>query len=485
MRRDFPRVLLLCLVVIGVAPLQAADRPNILFVAIDDLNDWVGCMGGHPDAVTPNIDRLARRGTLFTNAHTAAPICGPSRAAIMTGQFPATTGIYGQINDTKLRKFVQEHGNLVLLPEQFAHDGYHTMSVGKIFHQGGGAGAFDEDGGRMGGVGPKPGKRFNYNPEWFEHKKGNTQTDWGAYPERDDQMPDYKTADWAIERLGRSYDKPFFLAVGFQRPHVPWYVPQKWFDRFDREKLTLPPYKADDLDDVPATGRAVNEAPMMPDTEWAIEQNQWRKIIQAYLVSTTFADAQLGRVLDALARSPYADNTIIVLWTDHGYHIGEKNRFAKQTVWERSTRTPLVIAGPKLPAGQRVEAPVSLVDMYPTLLDLASVPAPPQKLEGHSLTPLLRDPETDWPHVALTTYGWSNHSLRGPRYRYIRYEDGSEELYDHRNDPNEWHNLAGDPAHSAVIERLEKHLPDRNARWSKYSHYNFNQYLINNRAEHR
>lgn len=462
-----------------------ADPPNILFIAVDDLNDFVACMGGHPDAVSPNIDRLARRGTLFTNAHAAAPICGPSRAALMIGQHPATTGIYGQINDKDLQRFIKQRGRTALMSTWFADHGYHTMSVGKIYHQGGGAGAFEEDGGRMGGVGPKPARRMNYDPAWFADKRGSTQTDWGAFPDRDDAMPDYKSADWAIQRLQRQYDKPFFLAVGIQRPHVPWHVPRKWFDQFKRDQLATPPYKPGDLDDVPPTGIAVNEAPMMPDTEWAIANDHWRAMIQAYLACVMFADAQIGRVLDALDKSPYAGNTIIVLWGDHGYHLGEKNLFSKQTLWERSSRTPLIIAGPNLPAGQRVAQPVSLVDLYPTLLEMTSLPAPPQTLEGHSLTPLLRDPSSSWPHLAMINYGWKNTALRDARYRYIEYEDGSAELYDHQTDPNEWHNRATDPEDAPVIARFKSHLPAHHANWSQFSHYDFNEYLTSNRANHR
>ena len=482
------RILAVLLVAIGSGPIQfasAAERPNILFIAVDDLNDFVGCMGGHPDAVTPNIDRLARRGTLFTNAHCAAPICGPSRAALMIGQHPATTGIYGQIHDKDLQRYIKQRGQTALMSTWFADHGYHTMCVGKIYHQGGGAGAFEEDGGRMGAFGPKPAKRMNYDPAWFDNKHGHTQTDWGAFPDRDDDMPDYKSADWAIQRLQRQYDKPFFLAVGMQRPHVPWHVPQKWFDKFQRDALTMPAYQRDDLADVPPAGVAVNEAPMMPDTEWAIANKQWPAIIQAYLACVMFADAQVGRVLDALDDSPYADNTIIVLWSDHGYHLGEKNHFSKQTLWERSSHMPLIIAGPNLPDGQRVAAPVSLVDLYPTLLEMTSLPSPPQTLEGHSLTPLLRDPAADWPHMAMTNYGWKNTALRDARYRYIQYDDGSNELYDHQVDPNEWHNLADDPASAAVVKRFQSHLPKRHAKWSQFSRYDFNEYLTANRENHR
>ncbi len=447
--------------------------PNVLFLAVDDLNCWLGCMGGHPQAKTPNMDRLAARGCVFHNAHCQAPICGPSRASLMSGYLPSTTGIYGQIKGSDLRAASPETGSTPFLPEWFARNGFHTMGVGKLFHSEAPDGNFAESGGRMARSRQKPEKRMNWD-------RVGTGTDWGPFPEADEQMQDFNTAQWAVERLQRQYDRPFFLGAGFFRPHVPWHVPKKWFDLFPPEDLELPPYLPGDQDDVPAVSRALHALPMMPTADWAFESGQWKYIVQAYLACIAFVDAQVGKVLDALDASPYADSTYIVLWGDHGYHIGEKNRFGKHSVWEEATRTPLIVAGPGIPAGN-THKPAGLIDIYPTLLDLCGLPENPAN-EGRSLRPLLEDPDAaEWPHVALTTYGRNNHAVRDERYRYIRYEDGSEELYDHEDDAHEWNNIADDPAHREVKERLATHLPEVNVPWSKKSRYDYNDYLTDHR----
>lgn len=446
--------------------------PDVLLIMVDDLNDWIGCMGGHPQAKTPNIDRLAARGVTFMNAHCQAPICGPSRASLMTGLLPSTTGIYGQISDRKLRGASDAVEGVPFLPEALGH---FSMGVGKLFHNHAPEGVFDESGGRESGFGPKPPKRL----KWDRQK---TSTDWGPFPERDEEMPDFRTADWAVERLqGERRDgSPFFLAVGFLRPHVPWHVPKKWFDLYPPDELETPPYLPGDQNDVPEISRRLHEVPMMPTTEWAKESGEWRNIVQAYLACVSFVDHQVGRVLNALDASEFADNTIVVLCGDHGYHIGEKNRFAKHSVWEEATRTPLILAGPGIQEGRKCSKPVGLIDLYPTVLDLCGE-TPQSSNEGHSLKPLLEDPGAEWDHVAITTYGRNNHAVRNEHFRYIRYEDGSEELYDHRDDDAEWKNLADDPGSAAVKQELASRLPAQNAPWSPSSIYDYNDYL----KEHR
>lgn len=461
----------------AVLPVSCAGQqkhPNILFIAIDDLNDWIGCMGGHPNTKTPNLDRLAARSTLFTNAHCQAPLCGPSRASLMTGLYPFTTGIYGQINDNKIRQSNEATQKAIFLPEYLRDNGYKTMAIGKLFHKHVPDGTVDVSGGRVPGFGPKPEKNFVWDSE-------GTSTDWGPFPDRDEKMPDFQSAAWAVERLGEKHDRPFFLGVGFLRPHVPWYVPQKWFDLFPLEEIKTPPYLPDDYNDLPEIAIKVAEVPMMPTTEWAIKNKQWKKIVQAYLACVAFVDAQVGRVLDALEKSGYGDNTLIVLWSDHGYHIGEKNRFAKHSIWERATRTVLMISGPGLPENRRCAKPVGLIDMYPTILDLAGLPGNPGN-EGHSLKPLLEEPDREWPYAAITTYGRNNHAVRDEFFRYIRYEDGSEELYDHRQDANEWTNLAGNPDFAEVKKRLAGFLPRNNAPWAKTSQYDINDFFTRQRA---
>jgi arylsulfatase A-like enzyme len=466
-------VLLLAL----AAALPAAERPNVLFLAVDDLNDWVGCMGGHPDARTPNIDRLASRGTLFSNAHCQAPICGPSRASLMSGLYPSTTGVYGQINDDKLRSASPPMRDVPFLFEYFRGHGYKTMGVGKLFHQHAPEGQLDESGGRERGFGPSPEKHFKWEAK-------GTSTDWGAFPERDDQMPDFRSAEWAVERLGQTQDRPFFLAAGFLRPHVPWYVPSKWFDLHPPENLATPPYLATDYDDISELAKRLMAVPMMPTADWAQSSGEWKNIVQAYLASVSFADHYVGEVLKALDASPYADNTIVVLWGDHGYHIGEKNRFAKHSLWEEATHTPLIVSAPGFARGRRTSRAVELIDLYPTLVDLCGLPRNGRN-EGRSLRPLLEDPEADWPYAALTTYGYGNHAVRGERYRYIVYEDGSEELYDHEADPNEWRNLAAEPSMAAVKKRLRAHLPKTEAKWSPAAPYDYNDYLTDAFKRHK
>ena len=444
------------LVVAGAA--AEVERPNVLLIAIDDLNDWVGCLDGHPQAKTPNIDRLARRGTLFTNAHCQGPICGPSRASFLSGLYPHTTGIYDQ-PDGSLGADSKFVGSLI--PHYFARHGYITMAVGKITHGIPLSKVFSKAGPK-GNSGPKPKERFHYHlPDvpWT-----GTQTDWGAYPDSDRKMPDYQTADWAIAQLDASHTKPFFLAVGFRRPHVPLYVPEKWFEHFPLDQIELPTVRNDDLNDVPEIGRRLHEVPKYPKLDFLQrdDNRQFKLCVQAYLACTTFVDHQVGRVLAALEKSRHARDTVVVLFSDHGYHIGEKDRVCKHSLWEEATRVPLVIVRPGDTGGRQCAEPVGLIDLYPTLTDLCGLP-PESSNEGHSLRSLLDNQNSTWRPAILTTYARGNHALRSSRYRYIRYEDGSEELYDHAVDPNEWTNLAGRGNARPIIEEFRRQLPTSNA----------------------
>ena len=453
--------------------------PNVIFIAVDDLNDWLGCMNGHPNTKTPNMDKLASQGVLFTNAHCQAPLCGPSRASLMTGLRPSTTGIYGMIDDNKIKTDNPATEGIIFLPEYFKNHGYHTMGIGKLFHHHAPDGLFDESGGRYPGFGPTPKERFVWDGIGTSDpdKYGRTSTDWGAYPEVDSLMPDHHSASWTIERLNRDYKQPFFLAVGFLRPHVPWYVPQKWFDMHPVENLKMTPYKADDLEDIPSIGHQINDLPMMPTTEWAIENGEWANIIQAYLACVSFVDYQVGRVLDALENSKYADNTVIVLWSDHGYRLGEKGTFAKHALWEEATNAPLIFAAPNLPKGKVVDSPAEMLSIYPTLLDLCGFPAY-ERNEGINLVPLMHSEIPDDETYAITTFGMNNHGLRTSNYRYIQYEDGGEELYDHNADPNEWFNIAANPEKKAAKEKLKELLPEKNVKWNTHSSYTFQPYFV-------
>jgi iduronate 2-sulfatase len=459
---------------------QATTQPNILFIAIDDLNDWLGCMDGHPNAQTPHMDKLAAEGVLFTNAHCQAPLCGPSRASMMSGMRPSSTGIYGMIDDNLIRTDNPATEDVVFLPEFLKMHGYYTMGIGKLFHEHAPDNQFDESGGRYRGFGPSPKKKFVWHGDGGPGY-GRTSTDWGPYPEYDSLMPDHQSAEWAIERLNREYDQPFFLGVGFLRPHAPWYVPQHWFDLYNVDELAMPPYKADDLADVPPVALELNDLPMMPTTDWAIETDNWKDIVHAYLACVSFVDYQVGKIIDALKDSPHAENTIVVVWSDHGYRLGQKGTFAKHSLWEEATKAPLMFYGPGIKSGQVVSEAVEMLSIYPTLLELCGLPEH-GKNEGVTLVPFLKGQPVKKDHVAITTHGKDNHSVKFRNYRYTRYEDGGEELYDHTKDPNEWNNLAENPDYNRIKQQLMEHLPKVNLPWAEHSSYSFQPYFVNQKA---
>ena len=443
------------------------NPPNVLMISIDDLNDWVGVLGAHPDAQTPNIDRLAKEGILFTNAHCQAPICGPSRASLLSGLRPSTTGVYGQISDEDLRA-VPSFENIDFLPEYFKKNGYKTLGVGKIFHGHAPKGIFQHSGGRIKGFGPKPTKPFKWN------QKG-TSTDWGAFPQHDSLMNDYSYAQWTKKELQKKHDQPFFMAVGLIRPHVPWYAPKKWFDQYDVDKIALPQYDPDDFNDLPEIAKRIAYKGMMPTTDWAIESGEWRNIVHAYLACISFVDHQVGIVLDALQNSEYHDNTIVVLWSDHGYEIGEKGSFGKHTLWSESTKVPLIFKIPDFKSPKSIGQPVELLDLYPTLLDFAKLPKNPLN-EGKSLRSFIEG-NADDEAIAITTYGKNNHSMINQSYRYIRYEDGSEELYDLSVDPDEKNNIADRPDLNALKQSLMLQFPEKNVPWAVPSFNTVNEYF--------
>lgn len=431
--------------------LQASDKPNVLFIAVDDLNDWVGCIGGHPQALTPNIDRLADRGMLFTNAHCQSPVCNPSRASLMTSLYPSTSGIYFLDPDLQESDISSKSK---LLPARFQEEGYYVTGVGKLFHGNQNDKYWPNWGGGFGGAGPRPKKKLTSFP-------GHPLWDWGVYPESDELMPDYQVANWAIDKLDELKQEPLFLGVGFVRPHVPQYAPQKWFDLFPLDKVQLPETIPGDLDDLPEYAIDITRLEhIAPTHEWVLEHDEWKKMVQSYLACVAFVDAQIGKVVDAYDNSTFADNTYIVLFTDHGFHIGEKERHAKRSLWEDSTRTPMIIVGPGIRAGQVCRKPVGLIDIYPTLLDLANLKADTSH-EGNSLVPLLRNPAAEWPHYTRTSFGPGNYAIISEQYRYIQYNDGSEEFYDHSKDPNEWHNVVRNPEYATLVSQHRKQVPQQ------------------------
>ncbi|MDF1744679.1 MAG: sulfatase [Gimesia sp.] len=426
------------------------SRPNVLFIAVDDLNDWISCLGGHPDCKTPNIDRLASRGVLFKNAHCAAPACNPSRAALMTGIRPSSSGVY--LNSQPWRPVMQ---NAVTLPQHYRKHGYQAIGSGKIFHGRYNDPASWDDYLKQTGD-PKPTPAVLNDP----HSRAGTII-WGVLDVQDREMSDYKMANYAIDVLGKQHEKPFFLACGIYRPHMPWQVPRKYYDRYPLDKIQLPNVPENDLDDLPAAG--VRMARPGGDHAKILKTENWRNAVQAYLASIAFADVQVGRVLDALDASPHAKNTIIVLWGDHGWHLGEKHHWRKFSLWEEATRTPLMMVVPGVTkAGSHCDQAIDFMNIYPTLCELCSLPVG-KHLDGVSLVPLLKKPEKTWDRPALTTHGRLNHAIRGNRYRLIRYRDGSEELYDHKHDPMEWKNLAEDSKYAAVKQKLAQWFPSNNA----------------------
>lgn len=442
------------LLALSACSLQAAEeakaKPNVLFIAVDDLNDWIGALGGYPGVKTPNLDRLASQGELFTKAYCPGPVCGPSRAALLSGMRSSTTGVYRNDNPLRLSPVLAE---AIMLPEYFKNHGYQALGSGKIFH--------NADPKSWTEFWPSLTRQYPENPKLASMAPGGAGPfNWGPLDVDPEKMADWQTTDWVIERLKNPPQEPMFLACGIGKPHLPWAVPRKYFDLYPLDSITLPEVKEDDLADVPEAGQKMG---VSSDHPRILENKAWKSVVQAYLASITFADDCIGRVLDALDDSPLAKNTIVVLWSDHGWHLGEKLRWRKSTLWEEAGRCVLIIRAPgTTKAGTVCDAPVNLIDLYPTLIELCGLP-PKEDLEGVSLVPLLRDPAAAWSRPSLTTYKRGNHAVRSERWRYIRYADGSEELYDHQNDPREWTNLAGDPKFSAIKAELAPWMPTTNA----------------------
>jgi arylsulfatase A-like enzyme len=461
------------------------SAPDVLMIAVDDLNDWIGCLGGYAGTVhTPQIDRLAERGTLFTNAHCGAPVCNPSRTALMTGLRPSTSGVYhnGQWWRVNLP-------DVVTLNQHFRAHGYQTLGGGKIYHH---------------TLGNNPPDEWNhFQPQVHDNPwhylcpvAGQTviksgvrwptgfplngidavaqgrrppinyrEFDWGPFDRDDLEMGDGQVVRWAMETIGRERtdSRPRFLAVGIFRPHLSWYAPRKHFERYELDDIVLPPRKPDDLNDVPPAGRKM-AGQRNVDFDLILREDRYREAVRAYLASISFADALVGRLVDALQASGRANQTIILLWSDHGWHLGEKETWHKMTLWRRATRVPLIVVAPGVtPLGSRCDRPVDLLDLYPTLVDLCGLPAPPQQLDGMSLVPLLKDPGARRDRPALTTYQRGNHAVSGERFRLIHYADGSEELYDITEDPHEWTNLAGNPDYDKARNGLAEWLPKSDA----------------------
>jgi arylsulfatase A-like enzyme len=438
---------------------QQASRPNVLFIAVDDLNDWIGPLNGYKGVKTPNIDKLARQGMNFTRAYCPAPVCNPSRAALLTGVRPSTSGVYQNWHPWR-----RALPNAVTLPQYFIQNGYEVVGISKIFHD-----AYNDSASWQ--------KYYPQQRQLTPEKSpmnGFGNFDWGPLQVNDEDMADYKHVQHGIDFLNENHDKPFFLAIGIKRPHLSWWVPQKYFDMYPLSTIVTPKVIADDLNDVPPVGVSMakripegqqNAATRnMEDHKFIVENDKWKQAIQGYLASITFADAMFGRLLDALDKCAYKQNTIIVFFGDHGWHLGEKEHWRKFALWEEATRVPFIIVAPGIAKPNSVcERTVNLMDIYPTLISLCGLPYK-DGLEAIDVTPLLKNPKLPWDHPSITTFGYGNHAVRTARWRYIQYSDTTEELYDHEADPSEWKNLASDPKYTDTKKKLAAWLPKINVR---------------------
>ncbi len=443
------------------------QRYNVLFIAIDDLNDWVGCLGGNPQAITPNFDRFAREHAMvMSRAYCPSTVCGPTRSALLTGKHATYTGVYGNAQNLK---HAPKAKNLETLPEYFGNRGYHTLSRGKIFHKHGdpnapggvdeGQWAFQEFVKAKGSNGPT---LWEEKPTLDGIKSGGSPFAWGAVKGPTEKTKDYATCAWAADQLQRDFDgKPFFMAVGISKPHLTWHVPQEFFDLYPLDEIQAAPFQHDDLNDIVRK----DGKPIFKPTDrflLADGNDMHKQANRAYLASVSYVDHSLGVLFDKLENSKYADNTIVMIWGDHGWHLSEKMHYGKTGLWEESARVPFIVNVPGVtPPNAKCDGVVNLIDMYPTLLELCGLPPNPDN-DGRSFARLLRNPSMEWNHPTLTTYQFKNHSITDGRYRYTWYGGraaGAEKLYDHNTDPLEHTNLAGNSDYKEVIARLQKHIP--------------------------
>lgn len=450
---------------------ESANQPNVIFFAMDDLNDWVAPLG-YNQAKTPNMDRLARQGLVFTYAHSPGVFCAPSRTAIMTGLNASTTGCYGEV------PFEYDHPDLVTLQMDFKRGGYNTYGAGKIYHHRGGfldlrgwdkyfsrSQEMRDLGWEMNSYYMKDAPRptpFPYSPYYTKTgREGGSalHLEWGPIAnDKEDSMVDAIRTNWACDILNQKHDKPFFLALGLYSPHYPNYAPQKYFDLYDLDSIQLPTYKDDDLEDLPDRIRKkmMNRSKQHKELE---ELGVLKNAVRAYLAATSFADAMLGRVLDALDASQYKNNTIIVFWSDQGFHHGEKMHWGKHTLWQRTSHVPFIWAGKGIPKNKKVETSVSLIDMYPTFVELCDLPKV-KNLEGVSLVSSLKKPSSSIDrNVFLPSNERGSYAIINKNWRYIYYYDGGDELYNEKEDPNEWYNLAADEKYRPIISEMQKSAP--------------------------
>ncbi len=429
------------------------SKPSVLFINVDDWNDWNQVLRGHPQAITPNIERLAQKGVAFSSAICASPVCFPSRTALFSGIHPARSGCISNFNWlNSWRTYVPD---AVTLPRHLARHGWQTIGIAKNFHNRNEA-EFDEYIGRTKEPRKVPGTGIRLNPSGH----------WGMAAVPVTEMHDYVSVSRGIEKLGNCRGS-LFLSIGIFRPHVPWVAPREYFDKYPLQDLRLPERRADDLDDLPERFKllAHNEAKFGRDyNKKVVAGGHDRDFVRAYLACVTFADEQFGRLLDAWEVSPHAAKGYIVLWSDHGFILGEKEGWSKMKPWYDSARSNLIIAGPGIRKGAVCNRAVSLQDIYPTLIDLLELPSPAHKLDGNSLLPLLKAPDADWDKPVVMSHeadGIRYDVVLDNDYRMTRLITGETELYKLADDPHEFNNLARNPEYAQVIERLSKHLTFR------------------------
>ncbi|MDA8823549.1 sulfatase [Opitutales bacterium] len=430
---------------------EDTKRPSVLLINVDDWNDWNSVLKGHSQAITPNIERFAKKGVTFGNAICASPSCVPSRPALFTGIAPSRSGNIS--NDSgKLPWRFYAGPKTITIPKLFSQNGWKSIGIAKNFHKGDGP-EFD-----------------SYIPPFKTPKKLkkvglnlNSSAIWDIADMPASEMGDYKAASAAIKTID-SHEGSLLLSVGIYRPHVPWIVPQAYFDMYPPETLKLSERRVEDLDDLPERLKLVAglEAKFGKGYhEKLVEKGYDKQFVRAYLASVTFADEQVGRILDSWYASPYAETGYVVLWSDHGYMLGEKNAWSKIKPWYDSSHSNFMVAGPGLPKGAVCGKAVSLLDLYPTLIELLDLPKPPQTLDGNSLVPLLKDPDAKWDlPVRMTSQmdGVFFESILSNDFRMTRLATGETELYKLANDPHEFTNLAENPKYAEVVEVLEKHL---------------------------
>lgn len=428
-------------------------HPNVVMIVVDDMNGY-GIKDQYPIVKTPNLDKLKKQSVMFVNAVANSPVCNPSRSSFFSGLYAYHTGAYLNGSDGWNRSGILKQ--IRSIPECFKDNGYTTWGRGKLFHN-------PLDSAReysmwdnrpiyKGGFGPFPEKQY-----WAGGSKFRSIKPWTG---SDTDFPDVKNSDAAIAFLKQDHEKPFYLCYGLWRPHNPYTAPKRFFDMYDQSDIELPKsYKEGDLDDVPYLGRMLVDSLKHYTKGPSDGHVLLKKFLWAYCANTSFADWNIGRVIDALDHSKYADNTIVVLFSDNGFNCGEKERWGKATLWEQSDYVPLLIRTPQRKAAVS-KATVGLVDVYPTLVDYCKLESPKQEMDGKSMVSLLTNPDAEWDRPALSMYGVEYSSVRGERYRYIRYPDGSEELYDHQNDPFEFNNIIGQPGTKDIVQKLRKTIPE-------------------------